>query len=43
MATIPERARLLKLVDHHERIVRRCGGKREVEAMELLRGFIKTS
>jgi hypothetical protein len=32
---------LLKLVDHHERIVRRCGGKREVEAMELLMDFIK--
>ncbi len=32
---------LLKLIEHHERIVRRCGGKREVEAMEMLRGFIQ--
>jgi hypothetical protein len=32
---------LLKWIDHHERIVRKCGGKRELEAMKLLRVFIE--
>jgi hypothetical protein len=33
--------KLLKLIEHHAGIVRRCGGEREREAMERLRGFIK--
>ncbi len=33
---------LLKLIEHHEKIVRKCGGKREVEAMELMREMIYT-
>jgi hypothetical protein len=32
--------KFLELIEHHARIVGKCGGKQEVEAMELLRGFI---
>jgi hypothetical protein len=33
--------KLLELIEHHARIVRKCGGKMEVEAMEMLREFIE--
>jgi len=31
---------LKKLIDYHAGIVRKCGGKRELEALELLLGYI---
>jgi hypothetical protein len=33
-------AELKKLIDYHEGIVRKCGGKKELEALELLIGYI---
>jgi hypothetical protein len=33
---------LLELIEHHAGIVRRCGGRRELEAMELLQRFIQS-
>lgn len=33
-----------KLIDHHRSIIRRCGGPREMEALEMLDGYLdKTS
>jgi len=32
--------RLKQLIDHHASLVRRCGGRREEEALELLLGYI---
>ena len=34
---------LRNLIDYHESIVRRCGGKRELEALELLNQHIGTN
>jgi hypothetical protein len=34
---------LRNLIDYHESIVRRCGGKRELEALELLNRYIGTN
>jgi hypothetical protein len=34
---------LRKLIDHHRNIIRRCGGPRELEALELLDRYLKIS
>jgi uncharacterized protein len=34
-------AELKKLIDYHAGIVRKCGGKKELEALEVLKGYIK--
>jgi len=31
---------LRKLIDHHRRIIQRCGGPREIEALEILEGYL---
>lgn len=33
---------LKKLIDYHAEIVRKCGGKKELEALDLLMGYIGT-
>jgi hypothetical protein len=32
--------KLKELIDYHAGIIRKCGGKRELAALELLMGFI---
>jgi hypothetical protein len=34
---------LRRLIDHHRGIIRRCGGPRELEALELLEGYLGIS
>lgn len=34
---------LKDLIDYHTGIIRKCGGKRELSALEVLQGFIKNS
>jgi hypothetical protein len=33
-------AKLRQLIDYHEEIVRKCGGKKEIEALEMLMGYV---
>jgi hypothetical protein len=33
---------LRRLIDHHRGIIRRCGGPRELEALELLEGYLSS-
>jgi hypothetical protein len=30
----------LELIDHYERIAKKCGGQQELEAFQLLRGYL---
>ena len=32
---------LRRLIDHHRGVIRRCGGPKELEALELLEGYLK--
>lgn len=34
-------AKLKELIDYHTGIVRKCGGKRELAALDILRGFVE--
>ncbi len=33
-------AKLRQLIDYHAEIVRKCGGKKEIEALEMLMGYV---
>jgi hypothetical protein len=34
---------LWHLIDHHRGIIRKCGGPKEIEALEMLEGYLKVS
>jgi hypothetical protein len=39
--TITHDPEIRKLIDYHAAIVRRCGGKKELDALEMLTGYIR--